>query len=63
MTSDLVRPPEKRYAYSNALAGLVHLIRNERLQGLARGLGTNTVCPIRSFPIPFSFTYFSSVRF
>jgi len=42
MTSDLVRPPEKRYNYSNAMAGLVHLIREEGTYGLARGLGTNT---------------------
>ncbi|CAA7259983.1 unnamed protein product [Cyclocybe aegerita] len=42
MTSDLVRPPEKRYNYSNAVSGLVALIREEGLQGLSRGLGTNT---------------------
>jgi len=42
MTSDLIRPPEKRYNYSNALAGLVHLIRDEGVHGLARGLGTNS---------------------
>lgn len=44
MTSDLTRAPDKRYAYSNALAGLVSLVKQEGLQGLARGLGTNTVC-------------------
>ena len=44
MTSDLVRLPEKRYNYSNAISGLVSLIREEGVQGLARGLGTNTVC-------------------
>lgn len=44
MTSDLIRPPEKRYNYSNAFAGLVHLIREEGFHGLARGLGTNMVC-------------------
>jgi solute carrier family 25 (mitochondrial dicarboxylate transporter), member 10 len=43
MTSDVVRPPEQRYNYSNALTGLVNLIRSEGVQGLARGLGTNTV--------------------
>lgn len=44
MTSDLTRAPDKRYAYPNALAGLVSLVKREGLQGLARGLGTNTVC-------------------
>lgn len=43
MTSDLTRAPDKRYAYSNALAGLVSLVKQEGLQGLTRGLGTNTV--------------------
>ena len=44
MTSDLIRSPEKRYNYSNALAGLVHLVKEEGTLGLFRGLGTNTVC-------------------
>lgn len=43
MTSDSIRPPEKRYGYSNALTGLISLIKEEGLKGLARGLGTNTV--------------------
>jgi len=43
MTSDLVRPQEKRYNYSNAMAGLASLVREEGIQGLARGLGTNAV--------------------
>ncbi|ETW87693.1 mitochondrial substrate carrier [Heterobasidion irregulare TC 32-1] len=43
MTSDSTRPPEKRYNYSNALTGLVSLIRNEGVGGLTRGLGTNTL--------------------
>ncbi|KAF5337177.1 hypothetical protein D9611_003436 [Ephemerocybe angulata] len=42
MTSDSVRPPEKRYNYSNAFSGLVSLIKEEGLKGLTRGLGTNT---------------------
>ncbi|KAF8912935.1 dicarboxylic acid transporter [Gymnopilus junonius] len=42
MTSDLVRPPEKRYHYSNAFSGLVSLIKEEGIRGLSRGLGTNT---------------------
>jgi len=42
MTSDSVRPPDKRYGYSNAITGLVSLIREEGIQGLTRGLGTNT---------------------
>jgi solute carrier family 25 (mitochondrial dicarboxylate transporter), member 10 len=42
MTSDSVRPPEKRYSYPNALSGLVTLIKEEGIRGLARGVGTNT---------------------
>lgn len=43
MTSDLIRQPDKRYNYSNAVAGLISLIKSEGLHGLARGIGTNTV--------------------
>ncbi|KII94404.1 hypothetical protein PLICRDRAFT_133110 [Plicaturopsis crispa FD-325 SS-3] len=42
MTSDATKPPEKRYGYRNALSGLVSLVREEGVQGLARGLGANT---------------------
>ncbi|KAI0271649.1 dicarboxylic acid transporter [Gloeopeniophorella convolvens] len=42
MTSDTLRPPEKRYNYPNALSGLVSLIKSEGLKGLTRGVGTNT---------------------
>jgi len=42
MTSDSIRPPEKRYGYSNALGGLVSLAKSEGVRGLTRGLGTNT---------------------
>lgn len=42
MTSDVTRPPERRYNYPNAIAGLVSLIKEEGMRGLARGLGTNT---------------------
>ncbi|KAF9569840.1 dicarboxylic acid transporter [Agrocybe pediades] len=41
MTSDLVRPPEKRFGYSNAFSGLLSLVKEEGFQGLTRGLGTN----------------------
>ena len=44
MTSDSVRPPEKRYNYPNAVAGLVSLVKEEGVKGLTRGVGTNTVC-------------------
>lgn len=44
MTSDSIRPPEKRYGYSNALSGLISLVKEEGIRGLGRGLGTNTVC-------------------
>lgn len=43
MTSDTLRPPEQRFNYSNALTGLVSLVRNEGLGGLFKGVGTNTV--------------------
>ncbi|KAI0252722.1 dicarboxylic acid transporter [Lactifluus subvellereus] len=43
MTSDVLRPPEKRYNYSNALTGLVSLMRSEGTRGLMRGIGTNTI--------------------
>lgn len=42
MTSDSIKPPEQRYNYSNVLTGLVSLIKEEGLKGLARGLGPNT---------------------
>ncbi|KAI0825231.1 dicarboxylic acid transporter [Trametes gibbosa] len=41
MTSDFVRPPAERYNYSNALSGVVRLVRDEGVHGLFRGLGTN----------------------
>ncbi|KAH9005893.1 dicarboxylic acid transporter [Lactarius hatsudake] len=41
MTSDVSRPPEKRYNYPNALTGLVSLLRSEGMRGLARGVGPN----------------------
>lgn len=43
MTSDSIRPREKRYEYRNAVVGLINLIREESFRGLARGLGTNTL--------------------
>ena len=44
MTSDVLRPPEKRYNYPNALTGFVSLLRSEGMKGLTRGLGPNVVC-------------------
>ncbi|KAL1747320.1 mitochondrial carrier domain-containing protein [Schizophyllum fasciatum] len=41
MTSDTVRPAEQRYNYSNAISGLVRLVKEEGAQALGRGLGTN----------------------
>lgn len=46
MTSDSIRPPEKRYNYSNAINGLVQLVRHEGVGGLFRGLETNMVCSL-----------------
>lgn len=57
MTSDRVRPPEQRYGYSNALSGLISLIKSEGIQGLTRGLGPNAVCSyslearVKTYPI------------
>ncbi|KIJ68767.1 hypothetical protein HYDPIDRAFT_173415 [Hydnomerulius pinastri MD-312] len=41
MTSDTLRPPEKRYNYRNAITGLISLVKEEGVKGLGRGLGTN----------------------
>jgi len=41
MTSDSVRPPEKRYNYRNAVVGLSRLVKEEGFKGLTRGLGVN----------------------
>lgn len=46
MTSDITRPPEKQYNYSNVFTGLVGLVKSEGVQGLLRGLGTNVVSKI-----------------
>lgn len=43
MTSDSIRPPEKRYGYRNAIVGVINVIREEKVRGLARGIGPNTV--------------------
>lgn len=42
MTSDSIRPPEKRYGYRNAIVGVINVIREEKFRGLARGIGPNT---------------------
>ncbi|KAF9229683.1 mitochondrial carrier [Gyrodon lividus] len=41
MTSDSLRPSEKRYGYRNAMSGLASLVKSEGVSGLSRGLGTN----------------------
>ncbi|KAF9458758.1 mitochondrial carrier domain-containing protein [Collybia nuda] len=41
MTSDSIRPPNKRYGYPNGLSGIVSLIKEDGIRGLGRGLGTN----------------------
>ena len=43
MTSDSVRPADKRYGYRNAVVGVINVIREEKLRGLARGIVPNTV--------------------
>jgi hypothetical protein len=43
MTSDTVKPVDQRYNYSNAIDGLIRMIREEGPKTLARGLGTNVV--------------------
>jgi len=47
MTSDVIRKPEQRYNYSNAITGLISLLREDGVKGLARGLGTNAVSTAR----------------
>lgn len=47
MTTDAMRPPEKRYGYSNVFHGLVNLVKAEGIRGLCRGIGANTV-PLNS---------------
>ncbi|KAG1716797.1 hypothetical protein ID866_395 [Astraeus odoratus] len=42
MTSDSLKPVEKRYGYRNALTGLLNLVKEEGVKGFCRGLGTNT---------------------
>ncbi|KAJ3808002.1 mitochondrial carrier [Lentinula lateritia] len=41
MTSDVIKPQEHRFNYSNALSGLANLAQQEGFKGMARGLGTN----------------------
>ncbi|KAJ3724253.1 mitochondrial carrier domain-containing protein [Lentinula guzmanii] len=41
MTSDVIKPQEHRFNYSNALSGLANLAEQEGIKGMARGLGTN----------------------
>ncbi|KDQ54899.1 hypothetical protein JAAARDRAFT_38015 [Jaapia argillacea MUCL 33604] len=41
MTTDSTRPPEQRYGYSNALSGLVRLIKEEGFTAFTRGLEAN----------------------
>lgn len=43
MTSDLVRPPDRQFNYPDAFSGFFRLVKEEGLQGLTRGLGTNIV--------------------
>ena len=58
MTSDSIRPPEKRYGYRNAVVGVINLIREENFRGLARGIGPNTV---RGFLFFIYFLFFKSL--
>jgi hypothetical protein len=41
MTSDLNRPVAERYAYPDAVRGLVQLVRAEGLSKLTLGMGPN----------------------
>ncbi|KIK70398.1 hypothetical protein GYMLUDRAFT_32402 [Collybiopsis luxurians FD-317 M1] len=41
MTSDVTKPKEQRFNYSNAFSGLVALAKQEGVNGMTRGLGTN----------------------
>ncbi|EEB89378.1 hypothetical protein MPER_12527 [Moniliophthora perniciosa FA553] len=62
MTSDPIKPPEKRYNYSNAITGLISLIKEEGVKGLARGIGPNTARAILMTASQVgSYDYFKSV--
>jgi len=41
MTSDVIKPQEHRFNYSNAVSGLMSLAKQEGVKGMTRGLGTN----------------------
>ena len=58
MTSDSIRPPEKRYGYRNAVTGVINLIREETFRGLARGIGPNTVRGIFFYFLVFKFLFY-----
>ncbi|KZT22096.1 mitochondrial carrier [Neolentinus lepideus HHB14362 ss-1] len=49
MTSDSIRPPEKRYGYRNAFEGLVRLVKDEGIPGLTRGLVPNVASQVGSY--------------
>ncbi|OCB85198.1 mitochondrial carrier [Sanghuangporus baumii] len=55
MTTDQLRHPSERFGYSNALSGLVGLVKQEGLKGLFRGLGTNTSNLNERFPGRYDF--------
>ncbi|ESK86234.1 dicarboxylic acid transporter [Moniliophthora roreri MCA 2997] len=62
MTSDPIKPPEKRYNYSNAITGLISLIKEEGVKGLARGVGPNTARAILMTASQVgSYDYFKSI--
>ena len=62
MTSDSIRPPDQRYNYSNAITGLVTLVREEGLKGLTRGLGVNMVSVIAIIETPILTCQFYQLR-
>ncbi|KAF8334123.1 mitochondrial carrier domain-containing protein [Cantharellus anzutake] len=43
MTTDSLRKPENQYRYRHGFDGLMRLVREERIIGLTRGLGPNTI--------------------
>jgi dicarboxylate transporter 10 len=63
MTSDLIRAPEKRYGYRNAVVGVINLVREEKFRGLARGIGPNTVRGFFIFWSSNSYLLFITLRY
>jgi len=62
MQSDASKPPELQKRYKNALSGLVHMIREEGLSSLFRGVGANSARAVLATASQLaSYDYFKSI--